>query len=261
MSEAYKSSLKQAVKEAGAFNLEMRARWNFYLTQKHPIETAILTKYGVYGHEAHVAGWANVGAHCLAEAAAGNVLMRALGLEADVLEKALIIHDYNKRSDKEARPKGMTPYQAGAWTAEREYGDGNLLLGKFGISAEVEKLSHSNILRKFHPLAIFKILDRPIEEKIAHYLDIVFTGEMITDPKLRLLLVEQGAEFQGFSEWFMPKYDGIGIGPVQQIVVALTTIELEDKLNLMSGTLPTWINHQIDLGPDADIHFGEFKES
>lgn len=198
---------------------------NFAL--RHFREMRILAKGGVLGRGNE--DWRNVAEHCLVEAVGADILAEALGVSPKRVVSAALLHDWYKRREVEAMKLigGGKGYEKTAKEDDR-------LLREYGISEDVIRIAHANIPES----ADLKYLEeRPIEEKIMHFMDLITSGLEFMDVEARIRVAEQKKHMVEFSESFRSRYEGRTLHEVQCEITALEQREFEWRIGLESGTL------------------------
>ena len=182
--------------------------------------------------------WRNVSQHCLTEAVAADVLAELLGVEnRENLVQGVLIHDWYKPQEKAAwREHGATEgHKISSAEDER-------LLRERGVPEEIIHLAHANIPETGNKEDWVK---RSLEDKIMHFVDMITSGDKLTDPESRLRAVEARPADMAFLDSFRPKFDGKHLNEVQREVIAQEQDEFEKQLGLEKGTLIEFLKQKI----------------
>ena len=203
---------------------------------RHMKEMRVLAKGGALGKEN--AEWRNVSEHCLAETVGADILAEALGADREKVVTAVLLHDWNKRTEIE------TMTQHGAEEGYKEVtANGERLLRNYGVPEDVVTLSQSNILKSANRN---DWLNLPIEAKIVYFIDVITSGTKFVGFEERLRLAAQKPNTVELSEGFRSTYGGKSLLQVQAEASSLIQKELEDLLHLEPGTLIDFIMRKLE---------------
>ena len=198
---------------------------------KYPNEAKILIKGAVLGPSNKE--WHNIAKHCITVAIGADILAEKLHFDREKVIKACLLHDWYKRREIEM----MTIY-GGQKGYELTSKKDRQLLKKFGVSKKIIKILNSNVLKS----ADQKYLkNRPVEEKILHYMDMITCETKFGSYKERLSVVEKKKHNIEFSESFRPILGGKSLFELNYEVIDIVQNEFEKKINLKPGTLIDFI--------------------
>ncbi|OGC80265.1 hypothetical protein A2943_00105 [Candidatus Adlerbacteria bacterium RIFCSPLOWO2_01_FULL_51_16] len=201
----------------------------------HLREMRILKAGKILGPESE--GWRNVAQHCLAEAVGADILAEHLGADRSKVVRGTLLHDWYKRGEIAARREhgGMKGYLLSS--AEDEQ-----LLVRFGVTEDIIRIAHANIPETED---LGRLAQRPLEEKIMHFMDMITDQSSFIESEERLQKVERNPMTLEFLESFRPRYGGKHLNEIQREVLTLEQAEFESILGIEHGTLVPFLNHEV----------------
>lgn len=201
----------------------------------HISEMRILKEGGVLGKEN--ADWRNVSEHCLVEAVGADILAEHLGANRKEVVQGTLLHDWYKRHEIENRREHGSAKGFAISSAEDI-----ALLREHGIPGESIRIAHANVPDSDDPLYLH---NRPLEDKILHYIDMITDQSTFIDPEERLRKAETNTKTMEFLESFREKFHGKHLNELQREVLKLEQTEFEEKIGLEKGKLISFLNDEM----------------
>jgi HD superfamily phosphodiesterase len=196
----------------------------------------ILKKGGLLGREG--VDWRNIAEHCLTEAVAADILAEHLHADRNEVVEAALLHDWFKRREVESMNQLGGEQGYGISKAEDKK-----LLSKFNVSKDIIALANANIPESADP---DYLEERPIEQKIVHFIDLITSGSEFMNAEDRLLKVEENPRNVEFSDSFRGRYNGKTLFEFQRQLAVEEQDEFENILGLEKGTLISFIEREIE---------------
>lgn len=201
---------------------------------RHLSSMKMLKEGGVLGKENE--GWRNISEHCLTEAVGADVLAEALLADRDKTVQAALLHDWFKRREIESMKS-----VGGGEGYKRTINEDERILREHGIDEDVIQTAHSNIPQSADPEYLS---NRPIEQKILHFIDAITSGTNFVSIKERFDMLEKKPINIEFSNSFIEKFNK-SLYDLQRELTQAEQEEFEEQLNIEKGSLIDFIKSKI----------------
>lgn len=209
----------------------------------HMPQMRILKEGGILGKEN--SDWRNVSEHCLVEAVGADILAEHLNADRQTVVQGVLLHDWYKRHEIGARREHGAVAGFALSSAEDP-----AQLKELGVSENIIRIAHANIPESDDPEYLEQ---RPLEDKIMHYMDMITDQSDFIEAEERLRKTESNPATMQFLESFRDKYHGRHLNELQREVAKLEQKEFEKKLGLGEGKLIEFLKTTLHQRIEASI--------